>query len=755
VILSQDSLIQMIRRRWPWLLAAAFYTSLACARFWPLLRDAGAAVTRPGDDALLNTWILWWNVHAVPFTNAWWNAPIFYPVHGAMAFSELLLGELPIAAPVMWLTGNPVLAYNTAVLLSFPLCALAAHALAYELTRRHDAATLAALVFGFGAIRANHIGHLQMLSYYWAPLALFCLHRSLRGSRRAWWLAASAAACLLQVLCNGYALFQLTILVFAWIIWFPPTVRSRLAALTAVGVGLLPLVPVLLRYRAIHANFGFERSITEIRLLSPDISTLFQAPADNVVLGKLISAWPSPGLFPGLTVAALLITAIVVAARHRSGLALRLTWDRAALAAIALVAAAVATSEYVFGQWAIGALTLSHPHKPLGVAIYAAAAYFARGPRWRHVWRSKSAVGFYALSAVLFFLLAFGPEPRLWGERVFYQAPYAWLLRVPGFSAIRAPDRMALLAILCLSVVVAATYVRWASTIRKQRLLWLVLCAGLVFDGWFTVHTQTLPSLGPTQPWRDVEAVVELPLTSVTDTSAMYRSMRRGPPILNGASGYAPPHYPLLREVLNNGEFGVLQHLGLNGSLGVAVDRAAPDASGVELAIAHLPGTTLLDQTRHWTRYRVPQEIDPVTVGAAVTIAHVTAHPSPDQAARMIDGRSDTAWSSPRHSGDEEIVVELSAPGDVSAVRMQLGNGWFSFPRELSIETSMEGSIWTEVWRGTTESTVTRRALDSPLDLHFIIWFEPTTARKVRLRELWAGGGDSWTIAEVSVLRRR
>ena len=72
---------------------------------------------------------------------------------------------------------NPLLAYNVAVLLSFPLCGIAAYALAFELTGRHDAAWLAGLAFAFSPYRANEFGHLQMLSYFWAPVALLALHR--------------------------------------------------------------------------------------------------------------------------------------------------------------------------------------------------------------------------------------------------------------------------------------------------------------------------------------------------------------------------------------------------------------------------------------------------------------------------------------------------------------------------------------------------------------------------------------------------
>ena len=44
----------------------------------------------------------------------WWNAPAFYPSTGVLAFSENLLGLAPITAPIIALTGTPLVAYNVA-----------------------------------------------------------------------------------------------------------------------------------------------------------------------------------------------------------------------------------------------------------------------------------------------------------------------------------------------------------------------------------------------------------------------------------------------------------------------------------------------------------------------------------------------------------------------------------------------------------------------------------------------------------------
>src|SRR6185436_17726752 len=72
-------------------------------------------------DPLLNCAVLEWNATHLPLTTGWWNFPSFAPLSGVTAFTEHLLGAYPIASPVIWITGNPVLAYNVVLLLCFPL----------------------------------------------------------------------------------------------------------------------------------------------------------------------------------------------------------------------------------------------------------------------------------------------------------------------------------------------------------------------------------------------------------------------------------------------------------------------------------------------------------------------------------------------------------------------------------------------------------------------------------------------------------
>ena len=69
----------------------------------------------------------------MPLTARWWNAPMFWPLGGTLTLSEHLLGISSSRRRFSGSGASPLTASNIAVLLSFPLCAFAAHALAFAI----------------------------------------------------------------------------------------------------------------------------------------------------------------------------------------------------------------------------------------------------------------------------------------------------------------------------------------------------------------------------------------------------------------------------------------------------------------------------------------------------------------------------------------------------------------------------------------------------------------------------------------------
>ena len=284
------------------LAAAVFLVLWTGVLLFPLLRAPLTAVPMDVGDPLLNAAILHWNASVIPFTERWWNFPSYFPASGVTAFTEHLLGVWPLASPVIWLTGNPVLAYNVAFALSFPLAGLAMFALVRHLTGSSAGAFAAAIAFAFAPYRANQLSHLQMLSTWGLPLALLGLHQYVQSGRRVglvWfglgWLGAA--------LSNGYFMLFFGVYLGCWLLWFgtASSTRGKLPAVAlALLVASLPLAPVLLRYVHVHAYYGFTRPIDAIILYSTDLTGILSASPNAPVAGRLVRLLNEEGaVFPG------------------------------------------------------------------------------------------------------------------------------------------------------------------------------------------------------------------------------------------------------------------------------------------------------------------------------------------------------------------------------------------------------------------------------------------------------------------------
>jgi len=113
--------------------AGALFLTLTLILTYPLSVSPHRTVLAHGPDDQEVMWILGWDVHALvhqPFSM--FDANILYPERKTLAYAENLIGSALFAAPVMWLTGNLVMAVNVVALLSCALCGLGA----YVLSRR-------------------------------------------------------------------------------------------------------------------------------------------------------------------------------------------------------------------------------------------------------------------------------------------------------------------------------------------------------------------------------------------------------------------------------------------------------------------------------------------------------------------------------------------------------------------------------------------------------------------------------------------
>jgi hypothetical protein len=301
------------------------FIALSVIHTWPLATNPATLSLNDNGDAQLNEWILAWIVHQLPRDPAHlFDGNIFYPAKRSLAFSEPLIVPAIMAAPVFWLGGSPVLAYNLLLLLGFLLTALAAYAVVFSWTRDRPAAIIAGSLFAFNAHLLTRLPHLQAIHAYGLPLTLLFTDRLVREprSRVAWCLALTMAS---MIYTSGYLVVFATIAVaiglsarlLEWRHQWPTVVSAlALASLAAAVVGL----PVLLQYRTVAAEQGMVRSLENVRQFSASLSGYLST------TGRLhVSTWserftdnPVDTFFPGIVAILLAIFGLWRTCRTRA-----------------------------------------------------------------------------------------------------------------------------------------------------------------------------------------------------------------------------------------------------------------------------------------------------------------------------------------------------------------------------------------------------------------------------------------------------
>lgn len=491
-------------------LVAPGFLALAVVKTWPLALHFGTRVPSDLGDPLLNAWILAWDVHALATDPLHlFDANMAYPLTNTLAFSEHLVGVLPLFAPVYLVTGNPVAGANAVFVLSFALCALSAFGLCRYWTRSFWPAVVAGALVGFAPPRFAQISHLQLLSFFWAPLALMFLDRFLRAPR--WRSLAAFGACYwLQVLSSLYLGFMLTAAVVVYAGVHVALERRRLAArrlaapaVAFAGGSLAVLLPLELPYLAVHRAW--------------DAAWTARAMAGD-------SAAPAAYLAPPPLVNDLYQRLFAFAAAH-AGHETRL------FPGLVLVALA-------------------------GVGLAASVAGLPRD----ELRRLRALFGAVMLAAVV---LSLGPYLVLGGTRTPVPLPYLALYHVvPGWSGMRVPARFVFLAVLAAAPLAAIGMMkvvevagRWsprAPAVAAMATL-AVFLLELGAKPLPTAVAPTGPAVPPVYRWLAAARpgpIVELPFETASDQRYLYLSTVHWLPLVNGRSGFVPAPHDDLRQQL-------------------------------------------------------------------------------------------------------------------------------------------------------------------------------------------------------------
>jgi hypothetical protein len=295
------------RRRNAWFPVGiiAMYAMAAAIMLWP-------QVTRPTSlpdhhDTRFSVWRLAWIAHQLSHRPlALFDANIFYPEPGTLAYSDATLLPGLIATPLISAGVPAVIAYNLLVYVSFVAAGAAMFWLVWDLTNSILGAWLSGLVFAFAPFRFDHFIHLELLWGFWIPIAGLLFVRLIR--RRRLWDAA-----LLGLTVDGqmlssiyYGIFLVTVLSVAGTMLLLIQPKQWVRTITCGAVAVLCIAALSGPYGAAYRMNALRlepRPQAEIAQYSASARNYLASPTSNWLYGRTAGRFGGneKQLFPGIT----------------------------------------------------------------------------------------------------------------------------------------------------------------------------------------------------------------------------------------------------------------------------------------------------------------------------------------------------------------------------------------------------------------------------------------------------------------------
>lgn len=680
------------------------FAALTVVLTLPLAFDLGSAVKDLGDP-LLNSWILAWETHSLfdPEAGSFFDTNIFYPHRNTLAYSEMLIPQLVLAAPAILWSGNPVLAHNLVLWASFLATAMGAYLLAFHLTGDRRAAVCAGMILAFCPFMISHLSHVQILFAAGIPLSFLCLHRFLdHGRTRDAVLLALAWAT--QMLANAYYAvylsFFLGLYLFLWIIRQRRWARRRLWLQLALVAGILLVLvgPFFWRYFRLQEEMGFRRWPPA----PTPIFAFLATPASNLLYGEITAPFgrPEAELFPGLVALGLAAVAL------RS----RLRWSEGGR------------------RWP----RFARPAYPL-ILILSFVLVLGTGPyRFLYKW----VPGFGSLRAV----------PRIHVMFMFALAVLAaegccLLLRRASsnrrrrFLAIGIPLLIGLEYLSVPLPMVRAPQAREFPVVHH----------------WLAAQ-------------EDDPVIAAYPMRLRDEWSRVYFSTLHWRRMVNGFSGFLPPLYEELvargRRLPTQETLGELHGLGADL---IVVETPPFGPKRLRRWEKKARRRHHLRRVAELGAVRVYRFQGGEPNGAAIETRagedwieldrrHLTVRTShqPERAPRMLDGDRGSLWQAPMRPG-EWLEIELAEAHLVGAVELDVGALPRDYPRGYRLEASADGDRWQTI----AEEPSLRPPLAGflrPTELRLRLPMPPTPTRFLRLTQTGKARTHWWSIGELRVL---
>ena len=282
----------------------ALFVALTALMTWPQVRVLG---THAADhhDVFFNLWRLRWIAHALASSpGQLFDGNVFYPSRLVLAFSDAMLVQGVLAAPLFWLGLPPVLVHNLMLLGAIVASGVGMFVLAKHLSGSSAGAVVAGIVYSFAPYRFEHYMHMELQWAVWLPWAFWALQRTIEtGAAKYGALTGVFAA--LQLLSSMYyaAFLALLLPAVAVLQLIPHNRRDALAILRGLVIGAMIAGGASAMYATPYSRTSVRvgvRSETDVMTFSAKPKDYLAATSSNLFYGERSRGRPERRLFPGI-----------------------------------------------------------------------------------------------------------------------------------------------------------------------------------------------------------------------------------------------------------------------------------------------------------------------------------------------------------------------------------------------------------------------------------------------------------------------
>ena len=424
-----------------------------------------------------------------------------------------------------------------------------------------------------------------------------------------------------------------------------------------------------------------------------------------------------------------------------------------------------AVSVVIFGPWQFDILGISisasrvAKHLSPAFTLLIISLFFTQ--LMKSAFLKRSVWGFYVGAAGICYLLSFGPTIRFLGMPIWEHAPYSKLMLLPGFNSLRVPTRIIMVACLCLSIAAGLAFNRLRHLSQWSNPLTACVIAGILLDSWVAhMPLATLPPPAVRLPEASrMIPVLELPVGIILpDCYALYHSMSHQHPLINGYSGYDPPHYSVLRYGVRRRDPTILRALAELAPMYVIINKSFDLHGDYDRFVSGYSGIQRLDATEYQTLYFMPpgRPFADIVTGSPLAILKTNTNIHQDMLTRLTDNNRDTIWTSEKpQDGHEEVLIDFGTIKTVESLRLSLGPRPTDFPRKLVIDASPDRNTWKKIWTGTTAGAAFAAAMKDQIHIPLTIQFPPENARYLRLKQVGHDSLCPWSISELQAFAPR